>query len=120
MVEVETAFDASKAKGRPNGASAQAGRSNFIRRRFDKAMLRIPRRHGHFVFGVIQSGLTSAIAAGVASIPFLGTFAFIENWLGSWLIAWMTTIPIVMLAAPVIRCLVLALTIDSDERGKGI
>ena len=63
------------------------------RRRFDKAMLRIPRRHGHFVFGVIQSGLTSAIAAGVASIPFLGTFAFIENWLGSWLIAWMTTIP---------------------------
>ena len=83
-------------------------------------MLRIPRRHGHFVFGVIQSGLTSAIAAGVASIPFLGTFAFIENWLGSWLIAWMTTIPIVILAAPAIRRLVLALTIDSADHGKGI
>jgi Protein of unknown function (DUF2798) len=120
ILEVETAFDASKAKGRPSGASAQAGCSNLPRRRFDKTMLRIPRRHGHFVFGVIQSGLTSAIAAGVASIPFLGTFAFIENWLGSWLIAWMTTIPIVMLAAPVIRRLVLALTIDSDDRGRGI
>jgi hypothetical protein len=83
-------------------------------------MLRIPRRHGHFVFGVIQSGLTSAIAAGVASIPFLGTFAFIENWLGSWLIAWTTTIPIVILAAPAIRRLVLALTSDSGGHGKGL
>jgi Protein of unknown function (DUF2798) len=83
-------------------------------------MLRIPRRYGYFVFGVIQSGLTSAIAAGVASVPFLGTFAFLGNWLGSWLIAWMTTIPIVMLAAPAIRRLVLALTIDSGDRRKGI
>ena len=93
--------------------------SNLLRRRgLDKAMLRIPRRHGHFVFGVIQSGLTSAIAAGVASIPFLGTFAFIENWLGSWLIAWMTTIPIVILAAPAIRRLVLALTNDSPTMAR--
>ena len=72
------------------------------------------------MFGVVQSGLTSAIAAGVASAPFLGTFAFVENWLGSWLIAWMTTVPIVMLAAPAIRRLVLGLTIDSGDRRKGI
>jgi hypothetical protein len=84
------------------------------------AMPRIPRKYGYFVFGVVQSGLTSAIAAGVASFPFLGTFAFVENWLGSWLIAWMTTIPIVMLAAPVIRRLVLGLTIDSGDRRKEI
>jgi uncharacterized protein DUF2798 len=89
-------------------------------RRFDKAMPRIPRKYGYFVFGVIQSGLTSAIAAGVASVPLLGTFAFVENWLGSWLIAWMTTIPIVMLAAPAIRRLVLALTIDAGDRRRGI
>lgn len=81
-------------------------------------MLRIPRKYGYFVFGIIQSGLTSAIAAGVASIPFLGTFAFLENWLGSWLIAWSATVPIVMLAAPAIRRLVLALTIDSGDHGK--
>lgn len=89
-------------------------------RRVDEAVLRIPRKYEHFVFGVIQSGLTSAIAAGVASIPFLDTFAFLENWLRSWLIAWMTTIPVVMLAAPAIRLLILALTIDSGDRGKGI
>lgn len=82
-------------------------------------MLRISRKYQHFVFGVIQSGLTSAIAAGVASIHFLGTFAFVENWIRSWLIAWMATIPIVMLAAPAIRRLVLALTIDSGESGRG-
>jgi hypothetical protein len=89
-------------------------------RRFDKAMLRIPRKYGHFVFGVIQAALTTAIAAGVASISFFGTFAFVENWLRSWLIAWMMTIPIVLLAAPGIRRLVLAVTIESGDRSKGM
>jgi Protein of unknown function (DUF2798) len=84
------------------------------------ATLRIPRKYGHIVFGVIQAGLTSAIAAGVASISNFGTLAFVENWLGSWLIAWMTTIPIVLLAAPGIWRLVLALTAESGDRGKGI
>jgi hypothetical protein len=81
-------------------------------------MLRILKRYGHFVFGVIQSGLTSAIAAGIASAPFFGTFEFMKNWVGSWLIAWMTAIPIVILAAPAIRRLVLALTIDAGGHGK--
>jgi hypothetical protein len=31
-------------------------------------MLAIPRRYSHFIFGVIQSGLTSFIAAGTASL----------------------------------------------------
>jgi hypothetical protein len=83
-------------------------------------MPRIPRKYGHFVFGVLQAGLTTAIAAGVASLSFLGTFAFVENWLSSWLIAWTTTIPIVLLAAPAIQRIVLSLTIDCDDRGKGI
>jgi hypothetical protein len=90
-----------------------------LARWFDMAMLRIPRKYGDFVFGVIQAGLTSAIAAGVASISFFGTIAFVENWLHSWLIAWMTAIPIVLVAAPGIRRLVLALSIGSDDDGKG-
>jgi hypothetical protein len=80
-------------------------------------MPRIPRKYGHFVFGVIQSAVTSAIAAGFASIPFFGTFAFIKNWLGYWLIAWITTVPIVILIAPTIERLVLALTADSSDSG---
>ena len=83
-------------------------------------MARIPRKYGHFVFGVLQAGLTTAIAAGIASLSFLGTFAFVENWLSSWLIAWTTTIPIVLLAAPGIQHLVLALTIESGDHDKEI
>ena len=75
-------------------------------------MLRIPRKYGHYIFGVIQAALTTAIVAGIASISFFGTFAFVENWLRSWLVAWMMTIPIVLLAAPAIHRLVLALTIE--------
>jgi hypothetical protein len=38
---------------------------------------------------VIQSGLTSAIAAAIASLPFLAEgFAFLLHWLLSRLLAW--------------------------------
>jgi hypothetical protein len=73
-------------------------------------MLRIPRRYTHFVFGVIQSGLTSLVAAGVASFPSLAHGNFLQNWMLSWLIAWVTMLPVVLLAAPAIRTLALALT----------
>ena len=73
-------------------------------------MLRIPRRHTHFVFGVIQSGLTSLIAAGIASYPSLARGSFLQNWTVSWLIAWATMLPVVLLAAPAIRSLALAMT----------
>lgn len=83
-------------------------------------MLRIPRRYGHFVFAVIQSGMTTAIAAAIASVPFLDESAFMVHWLGAWLIAWAVLIPIVLLAAPVIRRLVHALTTvsESDDRAR--
>ena len=77
-------------------------------------MLGIPRRFTHFVFGVIQSGLTCLIAAGIASRPSLAVGNFLHNWLSSWLIAWLTMLPVVLLAAPAIRSLALALT--RDER----
>lgn len=77
-------------------------------------MLGIPRRYGHFVFAVIQSGMTSAIAAAIASAPFLDDSTFLIHWLGSWLVAWTVMAPIVLLAAPFIRRLVLALTIVSE------
>jgi Protein of unknown function (DUF2798) len=73
-------------------------------------MLRIPRRHNHFVFGVIQSGLTSLIAAGVASWPLLGSGRFVLNWIVSWLISWAMMLPAVLFAAPAIRALAFALT----------
>ena len=73
-------------------------------------MLVIPRRYSHFIFGVLQSGLTCAIAAAIASFPLLRTGEFIANWLLSWLISWTTMLPLVLVAAPAIRSLSLRLT----------
>jgi hypothetical protein len=46
-----------------------------------RSMLGIPRRYSHFVFGFIQSGLTCAIAAAIASFPFLAGGTFVAHWL---------------------------------------
>jgi FtsH-binding integral membrane protein len=73
-------------------------------------MLRIPRRFSHFVFGFIQSGLTCAVAAAIASLPFLAGGTFVVHWLQSWLVAWIMMLPIVMFAAPAIRNLTDILT----------
>ncbi|MBR0821666.1 DUF2798 domain-containing protein [Bradyrhizobium liaoningense] len=78
-------------------------------------MLGIPRRYSHFVFGVIQSGLTSLIAAGIASLPATGT-VFLAHWMKSWLIAWAAMLPIVLLAAPAIRAFSLRLTREERAR----
>jgi hypothetical protein len=72
-------------------------------------MLGIPRRYSHFVFGVIQSGLTSAIAAAIASYPIKAQGTFL-HWLRSWLLAWLIMTPIVLFAAPAIRGLTNLLT----------
>jgi len=73
-------------------------------------MLGIPRRYGHFVYGVIQSGLTCAIAAAIASYSFTAAGTFVAHWLRSWLFAWVMMLPIVVLAAPAVRSLTRVLT----------
>ncbi|MVT76837.1 DUF2798 domain-containing protein [Bradyrhizobium cajani] len=75
-----------------------------------RIMLGIPRRYSHFVFGVIQSGLTSLIAAGIASFPAGSIMLFVRHWMVSWLIAWAAMLPVVLLAAPAIRAFALRLT----------
>lgn len=75
-------------------------------------MFGIPRRYSHFVFGVIQSGLTCLVAAAIASFPFLASGEFLRHWLPSWLISWATMLPIVLLAAPAIKSLSAGLTRD--------
>ena len=73
-------------------------------------MLGIPRRFSHFVYGFIQSGLTCAIAAAIASFPFLTEGTFVAHWLRSWRVAWTMMLPIVLFAAPAIRNLTDVLT----------
>jgi uncharacterized protein DUF2798 len=81
-------------------------------------MLGIPRRFGHFVFGVIQSGLTCAIAAAIASYPFIANGIFMELWIRSWLLSWLMMLPVVMLAAPAIRRLTNMLTRDGQSQNR--
>jgi hypothetical protein len=76
-------------------------------------MLKIPQRYSHFVYGVLQSGLTCAIATAIANVPFLAAGSFAAHWLQSWFVAWIMMLPIVLLAAPAIRTLTHILT---DER----
>lgn len=76
------------------------------------SILKVPRRHSHFVFGVIQSGLTCSVAAAIASYPFVSEGTFFGHWMTSLAIAWLTMLPIVLLAAPLIRKIVEWLTTD--------
>ncbi|KAA0693332.1 DUF2798 domain-containing protein [Neorhizobium sp. P12A] len=73
-------------------------------------MPRIPRKYNHFVFGVIQSGITCAIAAAIASFPFYAEGNFAAHWLRAYLLSWMVMLPVVVIAAPVIRRLADALS----------
>jgi hypothetical protein len=75
-------------------------------------MCAISRRHSHFVFAVVQAGLTSLIAAGIASLPVVAISQFLLHWLLSWIISWVMILPIVVLAAPLIRSLSFLLTSD--------
>jgi len=75
-------------------------------------MMGIPRRYSHFVFGVIQSGLTCAIAAAIASFPLMASGGFATHWLRSWMLSWLLMLPVVLFAAPVIRRLTHAVTTE--------
>lgn len=79
-------------------------------------MLGIPRRYSHFVFGTIQAGLTSLIAAGIASVSFIGHGEFLYRWILSWLISWAIMLPFVLFAAPAIRALSILLTKEEPNR----
>ena len=74
--------------------------------------LGIPRRHGHFVFGLIQSGLTCLIAAAIASYPEPSVVRYVQHWMIAWAISWLTMLPVVVAAAPAIRALVNCVTCD--------
>jgi putative Mn2+ efflux pump MntP len=83
-------------------------------------MIGIPKRYGHFLFGIIQSGFTCAIAAAIASGPFMYTGAFIGHWLKSWIYAWAVMIPFVLLITPFIRRAVDALTSEDSSSASGV
>ncbi len=80
-----------------------------------RTMLPIPRRHVHYVFAVLQSGLTTFAATGIASAPSFGQAQFAMQWLSAWSVAWLLMIPLVLVAAPALRRIAAALTRPDEE-----
>jgi hypothetical protein len=68
----------------------------------------IPKKYGHFIFGIIQSGITCAVATGIASLAAKA----VSYWATSWFVSWMTMVPIVLLAAPLIHRIIERVTFD--------
>ncbi|HRD77134.1 MAG TPA: DUF2798 domain-containing protein [Hyphomicrobiaceae bacterium] len=69
------------------------------------------RRYAPFIYGVIQSAVTTGVATAIATYQLTGVgMEFVKRWLLVWAIAWLTMLPIVLLVAPVIQRAVFALT----------
>jgi 6-phosphogluconate dehydrogenase (decarboxylating) len=66
----------------------------------------ISERHSHLVFGLIQSAITCAVGAGIASVPLMETGSFAVHWAKAWAISWVSMLPVVILATPFIRAFV--------------
>ncbi|MCG6207873.1 DUF2798 domain-containing protein [Rhodopseudomonas sp. HC1] len=75
-------------------------------------MLGIPRRYSHFIYAVLQSGITTSVASMIASVPFVSDQTFLEHWFGAWAASWAVMLPVVLFAAPLLRRLTLVLTTE--------
>lgn len=96
---------------RPLGAAMAEGKNVRFKKCIGAShMPKIPSRYSYFAYGVIQSGLTCSIAAAIANIPFADEGLFLQYWLRSWSVSWLTMLPVVMSATPFIRRLVERMT----------
>ena len=79
----------------------------------------LSREYAPYIFGVIQSGLTTAIATGIATLGALGlNMMALGAWLLTWLISWIAMLPVVIFAAPLIQRVVLKLTVPPPSRSQ--
>ncbi|SOE54584.1 Protein of unknown function [Burkholderia sp. OK233] len=65
--------------------------------------LKIPKKYGHFAFGMIQASVTSVVASAIASMQFVAEGTFVSHWVRSSLFSWAVMLPVVVVAAPLIR-----------------
>lgn len=73
--------------------------------------IRIPRQFAPLTYGVIQSGITAAVATAIATSQ-AGPQgqAALRLWFTSWSLSWLAMLPVVILVSPIIQRLVVALT----------
>ncbi|MGO4908081.1 DUF2798 domain-containing protein [Pseudorhodobacter sp. W20_MBD10_FR17] len=71
----------------------------------------IPVRFAPILFGLILSGVMSAMVSGIATWRAVGMHnEFGTHWLGAWLLGWSVAFPAVLIVAPVTRRIVARLT----------
>jgi hypothetical protein len=79
-------------------------------------MLRLWQQPAPFIYGSFQAAMTTAVTAVAIRQPIeFGVFFLRQSFL-AWRIAWFTTLPIEVLAAPFIRCSALALSAPGASR----
>ncbi len=65
--------------------------------------LKIPRKYQHLIYGVIQSGVTCAVASGISTYGAVSLEQYLAHWFTSWIVSWVFMLPVVVLASPYIR-----------------
>jgi Protein of unknown function (DUF2798) len=81
-------------------------------------MARLPRQNAPLVYGIIQAAITTAVATAIATHHLTDfNMRFVEEWLFSWGVAFLTMLPVVVFVAPFIQRCVLALTVSTAGDG---
>ncbi|MGV8950668.1 MAG: DUF2798 domain-containing protein [Cypionkella sp.] len=67
----------------------------------------MPARFAPYLFGLILSGLMSAVVSGIATLRNVGLAGGVTGlWFNAWVMSWVIAFPVVLLVAPVTRRLV--------------
>jgi hypothetical protein len=76
----------------------------------------LPYRYAPYAYGILQAAITSAVATAIAIVPITHSLLeFVERWMVAWAIAWVTMLPVVLLASPFIQRAVMRL-FEADRK----
>jgi hypothetical protein len=71
---------------------------------------RISDRYSHFIFSVVQSGITCAVAAAISTAQASTGGDLLKQWFHAFIVSWGVMVPIVIVAAPLVRGVVRRVT----------
>jgi hypothetical protein len=84
-------------------------------------MPKLSRSYAPFVYGVIQSGITTALSTAIATFGALGwSVAGIGPWLAAWALAWLMMLPLVIAISPLIQRAVNAVVEPPEMRTRSL
>jgi hypothetical protein len=66
---------------------------------------RIPQSYEHYLFGIMQSAITFAVATGITTFRTgnpTGSYMLLE-WFYSWGVSWLIMLPVVIFFTPFLR-----------------